>query len=50
MSTISVINYPRKNSILLYADVIAFILLLGMTFLCMLIIIKNQLPILKIEI
>ena len=45
MATISVISYPRKNSILLYADVIAFILLFGMTFVCILIIIKNQLPI-----
>lgn len=45
MATISVINYPRKNFILLHADVAAFRLLLGMTFVNMLIVSKNQMPI-----
>lgn len=31
MATISVINYPRKNFLLLFADVPAFAALLGMT-------------------
>lgn len=47
MATISVINYPRKNFLLLYADVTAFALLLGRTFVNMVIIKKKkkQMPI-----
>lgn len=41
---ISVINYPGKNFILLCADVTVFVLLLGTTFVNVLIISKEQMP------